>query len=27
VRVQKTDLKADAASKDLQKITTDLPIN
>ena len=27
VRVQKTDLKADAASKDLQKITTDLAIN
>jgi prohibitin 1 len=27
VRVQKTDLKADAASKDLQKISTDLAIN
>jgi regulator of protease activity HflC (stomatin/prohibitin superfamily) len=27
VRVQKTDLKADAASKDLQKITTDLAVN
>ncbi|MDF0554370.1 prohibitin family protein [Kamptonema sp. UHCC 0994] len=27
VRVQKTDLKADAASKDLQKITADLAIN
>lgn len=27
VRVQKTDLKADAASKDLQSITTDLAVN
>lgn len=27
VRVQKTDLQADAASKDLQKITTDLAVN
>jgi regulator of protease activity HflC (stomatin/prohibitin superfamily) len=27
VRVQKTDLKADAASKDLQKVTTDLAVN
>ncbi|WP_293130737.1 prohibitin family protein [Microcoleus sp. bin38.metabat.b11b12b14.051] len=27
VRVQKTDLKADAASKDLQKVSTDLAIN
>jgi len=27
VRVQKTDLKADAASKDLQRISTDLAIN
>jgi prohibitin 1 len=27
VRVQKTDLKADAASKDLQQISTDLAIN
>lgn len=27
VRVQKTDLKAEAASKDLQQITTDLAIN
>ena len=27
VRVQKTDLKADAASKDLQKITADLAVN
>jgi prohibitin 1 len=27
VRVQKTDLQADAASKDLQKVTTDLAVN
>ena len=27
VRVQKTDIKADAASKDLQSITTDLAVN
>lgn len=27
VRVQKTDLKADAASKDLQKVSTDLAVN
>ena len=27
VRVQKTDLKADAVSKDLQSITTDLAVN
>ncbi|WP_341740063.1 efflux RND transporter permease subunit [Microcoleus sp. CAWBG640] len=27
VRVQKTDMKADAASKDLQKISTDLAVN
>jgi regulator of protease activity HflC (stomatin/prohibitin superfamily) len=27
VRVQKTDMNADAASKDLQKITTDLAVN
>jgi|SRR5919199_4957573 regulator of protease activity HflC (stomatin/prohibitin superfamily) len=27
VRVQKTDMKADAASKDLQSITTDLAVN
>jgi prohibitin 1 len=27
VRVQKTDIQADAASKDLQKITTDLAVN
>ena len=27
MRVQKTDLKADAASKDLQSITTDLAVN
>ncbi|MEZ2239544.1 prohibitin family protein [Microcoleus sp.] len=27
VRVQKTDLKADAASKDLQKVTADLAVN
>ena len=27
VRVQKNDFKADAASRDLQKVTTDLSIN
>lgn len=27
VRVQKTDIKADAASKDLQKVSTDLAVN
>jgi len=27
VRVQKTDIQADAASKDLQKVTTDLTVN
>ncbi|NJK68243.1 MAG: prohibitin family protein [Microcoleus sp. CSU_2_2] len=27
VRVQKTDIQADAASKDLQKVTTDLAVN
>ncbi len=27
VRVQKHDFKADAASKDLQKVTTDLAVN
>ncbi len=27
MRVQKTEMKADAASKDLQSITTDLAVN